>query len=78
MAAALRSAPSASPPSSPVIVVVAVVEIPFRPLTDEVLEEEFGTKDGIAFAQARIRLAMSMEDMFGFLAEFPSTDVPDI
>ena len=45
---------------------------------DEVLEEEFRTEDDIASIQAGISLAMSMEDIFEFLAEFPSLVEPDI
>ena len=72
MVVARRSAPSASPPSS-----LIVVEIPSRPLTNEVLEEEFGTKDDIASAQAKISLAMSMDDLFEFSTEFSIPIVPD-
>ena len=82
MAAALNPAPSASPPSSPApaapVVAVAAAEISSRPLIDEVLEEDFGTEEDIASAQAGINLAMSMEDIFGFSTEFLSIDVPDI
>ena len=71
MATACRSASSASSPAA------AAVQISSRPLIDEVLEEDFRTKEDIASAQARISLEMSMEDIFGFPIEFPSLDVLD-
>ena len=74
MAAALSSAPSASP--SPLA--AAAAESPSRPVMDEVLEEEIRTEADIASVQDGINLVMSIEDMFGFSVEFPSTDVPDI
>ena len=81
MAATLKFAPSASPPPPAPTAVAAVfleTEVPSRPLMDEVLQEEFRTEDDIAFAQVGISLAMSIEDIFGFLAEFPSSIVPNI
>ena len=72
MGAALRSAPSTSPPPPPSAATVAKyfkeTEVPSRPLMDEVLEEEFKTKEDIASAQAGVSLAMSMEDIFEFSA----------
>ena len=69
MAIARRFAPFASPPSSPIVVVAAVaVEIPSRPLIDEVLEDEFRIEEDIASAQDRISLAMSMDNIFLFSA----------
>ena len=81
MAAALRSAPSASPPppiATPTAELFDEIEVSSRLLMDEVLKEEFKKEEDIASAQAGINLAMSMEDIFGFPVEFPIPDVPDI
>ena len=82
MATARRFAPSTSPPSSSIeaakdSIEATTTEISSRPLIDEVLEDEFRTEDDITSAQAGISLAISMDDIFRFLAEFPIPYVPD-